>query len=257
VTIGQTDSIGRTPSWIRPLKPNPFARLRIFCFPHAGAGALAFRPWADLFPPEIEVCAVQLPGREERFRENPFTDVHALVPALTRALYPYELSRPFAFYGHSMGALVAYELTHFLKAQYGIAPIHLFVSARNAPHVPDPRPPLYSLPDAAFVDQLRLLGGTPQEVLDNADDDWLRLLRADFELNEAYRFTARTPFGVPISAYGGRTDPRIAPADIEPWRKHTSGAFAVRLFDSGHFFIQAERAQVVQAVLLTLARSAF
>jgi surfactin synthase thioesterase subunit len=246
----------RAPSWVRPFKPNPFARLRLFCFPHAGAGALSFRPWADLLPPEVEVCAVQLPGREERFREPAFTDVHALVPVLSRALYPYELSRPFAFYGHSMGAIVAFELAHFLKEQYGTAPLHLFVSARNAPHVVDPRPPLYSLPDEAFIDQLRQLDGTPEEVLTHLDPDWLRLLRADFELNEAYRFAARTPLDVPISAFGGRDDSRVDAADVEAWGRHTARAFTFRLFDSGHFFTHAERAKVAQAVLLALTRAA-
>src|SRR2546423_1073197 len=97
-------------AWVRSFEPNPHARMRLFCFPHAGAGALSFRRWVELLPQEIELCAIQLPGREDRFREPPFTDVDALVLALRQVLYPYELSRRFAFYGHSMGALVAYEL---------------------------------------------------------------------------------------------------------------------------------------------------
>jgi medium-chain acyl-[acyl-carrier-protein] hydrolase len=208
-------------------------------------------------PPDIEVCALQFPGREERFREVPFTDVHALVAALSRVLYPYELSRPFAFYGHSMGAIVAYELAQLLQRQYGLSPLHLFVSARNAPHIVDPRPALYALPDREFLDELRRLDGTPRELLDNPDPAWLHLLRADFAVNEAYRFGGHPPLPVGISAYGGRTDPRVATADIEPWRQHTSAAFAFRLFESGHFFVQEERAQVVSAVLLTLARATF
>jgi surfactin synthase thioesterase subunit len=248
---------GHAHSWLRIFKPNPLSKLRVFCFPHAGAGALTFRPWADLFPPEIELAAVQLPGRDDRFREPAFTDVHALVPVLGRALYPYELSRPFAFYGHSMGAIVAFELAHFLAAQYGLAPVHLFVSARSSPDVIDARPPLYSLPDDRFIEQLRALDGTPEELLTNPDPGWLRLLRSDFELNEAYRFDNRKPLDVPIAAYGGRDDPRVAAAGVEAWRAHTSRAFTFRLFDAGHFFIHAQRTEVVQAVLLTLTRSAF
>src|SRR5262249_54561091 len=185
MNIRTSDMADSTRSWVRPLKPNPQANLPAFSFPHAGAGALADRPWCDLFPSEIELCAIQLPGRDDRFRETPFTDVHALVAVLARVLYPYELSRPFAFYGHSMGALVAYELTRVLIDRYGVSPVHLFVSARNAPQVRDPRPPLYSLPDPQFIEQLRLLNGTPEELLREADPMWIRMLRADFELNEA------------------------------------------------------------------------
>ncbi len=246
-----------TAQWVRPYRPNPFARLRVFCIPHAGAGSLAFRPWIDLFPPEIELCAIQLPGREDRFREQPFTDVHALVPVLAQVLYPFELSRPFALYGHSMGAIVAFELARYLAARYGIAPVHLFVSGRHAPDVLDPQAPLYSLPDDEFIVQLRRLNGTPEELLRSVDGQWMSNLRADLELNEAYRPREVTPLHLPVSAFAGRDDPRVAVAGVERWRNHTSGGFTFRVFDGGHFFVTSERARVVQTMLVALARTAY
>lgn len=241
-------------AWLRPPRPNPHARLRLFCFPHAGAGALSFRPWADLLPPEIGLCPVQFPGRDDRFRELPFTDVHALVQALSRVLYPYQLSHPFAFFGHSMGAIVAFELAHLLRGQYGSAPVHLFVSARIAPHQIDPKPPICFLPDKEFIEQLRTLNGTPEELLREAEPSWMRLLRADFTLNETYRYAPRRPFDVPITVFGGRDDPRVRPADLDQWSEHTCGGFKMRIFDGGHFFVNTVRSEVVQSILLELSR---
>jgi len=221
--------------WLRPPKPNTFARMRLICFPHAGAGALSFRGWADQLPPEIEVCPVQLPGRDDRFREVPFTDVRVLARELAQVLYPYEVSLPFALLGHSMGAIVAFELAHELNLRYGVSPVHLFVSGRNAPQHVEQKPPLYSLPHDRFVEQLKIHNGTPEEIL--SEPLWVRLLRADLELNEAYQFTPRAPLKIPISAFGGRNDPRVRPEDMQGWAEQTMKGFKLRLFDGDHFFL--------------------
>ena len=122
-------------SWIFGVRPNTQARLRLFCFPHAGGGASFFRSWIGTLPPDIEVCPVQLPGRENRLKERPFNQYTLLIQALAQALRPY-LTVPFAFFGHSMGALVSFGLARQLRQQNEPLPVHLFASAYRAPQIP-------------------------------------------------------------------------------------------------------------------------
>src|SRR5260370_20858382 len=138
--------------------------LRLFCLPSAGGGSSAYRDWQNGFPSEIEVCPVQLPGRENRFSEPPATSMPSLVRALAAGLSPF-LDRPFALFGHSLGALVAFELCQELRSMRQPVANHLFVSARPAPHLPDRRPPIHHLPDEALAAELRRLNGTPEDVL--------------------------------------------------------------------------------------------
>jgi medium-chain acyl-[acyl-carrier-protein] hydrolase len=155
--------------WISIPRPNPQARLRLFCFPYAGGGAAPYYPWAKSLSPFIELYAVRLPGRESRLREAPHIRLASLVDSLASALAPY-FDRPFAFFGHSMGALIAFELTRMLHREQDIQPLHLFASAHRAPHLPDREPPLYQLPDAEFVEEIReRYNGIPPSILENAD----------------------------------------------------------------------------------------
>src|SRR5438552_2333015 len=153
-------------TWVLRPRPDPRARLRLFCFPYAGGGASQFRTWAEGLPPEVELCPVQLPGREGRLRETPFTRIAPLVAALVTALRGY-LDTPYAFFGHSLGALVGFELARALRRTGGPGPRGLLVSAYRAPDLPDPDPPLHLLSSPAFWDELRRLNGTPPEVLAN------------------------------------------------------------------------------------------
>jgi len=155
--------------WIQRPKPNPEARLRLFCFPYAGGGASAYRSWAAPLPDEIEVCAIQLPGRENRLREPLFTRLAPLVETLAGALEP-SFDIPFAFFGHSMGALIAFELARFIRRRSQITPVHFFASARLAPHVVDSASPAHRLPEATFVAQIRGLQGTSAAVLDDPEE---------------------------------------------------------------------------------------
>jgi medium-chain acyl-[acyl-carrier-protein] hydrolase len=206
-------------------------------------------------PPGVEVCAVQPPGREGRLREAPFRRIEPLLEALLPALAP-KLDRPFAVYGHSMGAVVAFELVRALRRASAGAPRHLFVSGHVAPQLPEPGPPLHPLSDAAFVAEIRnRYDGIPEAIL--RDPEYLQLflptMRADLELIETYDYRPEAPLACPLVAYGGREDPRTSEADLDAWRTQTAGPFALRMFPGGHFFVQSARPALVEDVTRRLA----
>ncbi|GIJ48800.1 thioesterase [Virgisporangium aliadipatigenens] len=240
--------------WL-PVVPSRAAPLSLFCFPHAGGGAALFRPWtAPLARVGIESCPVQLPGREDRFREEPFRRVDLLVPRVRAVLEPY-LDRPYALYGHSMGAIVAFELARALRREGAPPPAHLVVSGRIAPHLVDPRPTLHDLPDDVLLKRLHALGGIPDalraapELLAVA----LPLVRADLELNETYRYVAEPPLPVRLSAYGGADDPKVDATELSAWSSQTAAEFRQRTFPGGHFFTQNAREAMLTMLGLDLA----
>src|SRR5436305_4142907 len=176
-------AISAAASWLK--KPGTTARYRLFCFPYAGGGASVYYTWQASFPSEIEICPVQLPGREGRITERPFDDLPLLVQAITDVVLPY-LEIPFAFFGHSMGTLISFELARQLRRQQAPTPVHLFVAGHRAPQLPDPHPPTYHLPEADFVDSLRRFNGTPETVLQHGElmQVMLAALRADMAIRE-------------------------------------------------------------------------
>jgi medium-chain acyl-[acyl-carrier-protein] hydrolase len=240
--------------WITRPRPVPGARLRLFCLPHAGGGASTFREWPRLLPDSIEVCSVQLPGRETRIREQPFVEWRPLVDALAGAVAPW-LDRPFAFFGHSAGALIAFELDRALRASGGPVPEHLFLSARAAPQLPRTGPTTWDLPHAALIEDLRKLGGTRDEVLANDElmQPLLQAVRADLAVTERYVFPGGDPVDAPITALAGQDDPRAQPAELEPWRRLTRGEFRLHVLPGGHFFIHTEPVRVTRIVAQELA----
>jgi surfactin synthase thioesterase subunit len=225
--------------WISFRKPDTHSRLRLFCFPYAGASALIFRAWSEALPPDIDVCPMQLPGRGTRLMERPFTRISALVEALALALAPL-LDKPFAFFGHSLGALISFELTRRIRGQYGVQPVRLFVSAGRAPQVPHRDSPIHSLPEKDFLAELRKLNGTPTEVLDHGElmQIMLPLLRADFAMYETYAYSTEQPLNCPISAFGGRNDHRVSNRDLKAWQAQTTASFCLRIFPGDHFFLR-------------------
>ena len=238
----QPVAIGLAPAAIRPDQdgsaPDAGARsIPLFCFPHAGGGASWFREWSRQSPHSIRLYPVELPGRENRLHDRPFDRLMPLVEALIHDVAPY-VYRPFAFYGHSMGALIAFELARSLRVIAEVQPCHLFLSGCQAPNRPLKRAPIHALPRAAFVRELRRMGGTPAEILECGElmDLMLPTLRADFALCETYVFRPGPLLTCPISAFGGTEDPLIFRDDLVAWHEHTEGAFAVRFFPGGHFF---------------------
>lgn len=243
-------------AWIKRPRPNPQARLRLFCFPYAGGAASLFRTWADHLPETIEVCAMQFPGREERHREPLFAEVPALIAALLPDFTPW-LDCPFAFFGYSVGALIGFELARQLRQQHHPAPRHLFVAGRRAPQIPDPVPPIHDLPDDRFIAELRSYNGTPEVVLQNAElmALFLPILRADFAMNETYAYTAQPPLDCPISALGGLEDQTVSLDGLKAWKDQTVASFDLQMFPGGHFFLKNAQAQILKTISQRLQQS--
>jgi len=237
-------------SWFSFPKPNSPARTRLFCFPYAGGGVFEYRTWAHCLPSAVEVCAVQLPGREARLREAPYTKLHDLCETLAQAIVPY-LDKPFAFFGHSLGAFITFELIRQLRRQNGPLPRHLFVSGSRAPQIPDPDPPVYHLPDADLIREVnQRYDGIPSEIMQNAEMLGLLMpaLRADFEMNDTYVYHDEAPLDCPISCFGGLQDRSTPARHLEAWQEQTRRAFAVKMFWGDHFFLKNSRLLLLQAV---------
>lgn len=229
----------------------------MFCFPYAGGGASVYRGWGASLPNDLEVCPVQIPGRESRLREPAFTNLKVMVPAVADALAPY-LDLPFVFFGHSMGAEISFELARELRRRGRPQPLHLFVSGRRAPHLPAREEPIHALPDPEFLAKIRELNGTPEEVLQHEElmKLLLPILRADFSVNETYEYTEEEPLQAGISAFGGIGDKDVLREDVEAWRQHTRGRFRARMFPGDHFFIHGNKDLVLEAVARDLAEIA-
>ena len=249
--VGVTVNGKTSEPWLRVHQPRANPRLRLFCLPYAGGTASLYRTWHQHLPEEIEVCAVQLPGRENRFREQPFSNLAKLVQMLLPNLLPH-LDKPFALFGHSMGALIAYELAQQLQMGRHM-PTHLIVSGRRSPILPDPAPPLHTLPgDDAFLAGLqRRYNNLPALMLSDAAfrDLFTPLLRADMTLVETYTYTSRPPLTCPLLALGGEEDANTSQAELRAWQSLTSADFAVQRFPGGHFYLNEQ----TQPLLSTLA----
>lgn len=235
-------------------KPIPNPSMRLFCLPYAGGGASAYRSWQEALPAGIEVCGVQLPGREGRVGEAPATTIAGLVPALADALREW-LDRPFALFGHSMGALIAFELARHLQMSGGPVPAVLFASAHHAPHLPRGGAPLATLPDQALMEQVRAMGGTTQELLDNREllELILPALRADFSICESYAYQDGPKLALPIEVFGGLADRTVTHGELTRWSAHTEARFGIRMLPGNHFFIHAARPLLLRYVAEGLA----
>ncbi len=235
--------------WFTPLQRNPQARLRLFCFPYAGAGASIFRTWLENVPPEIEICPIQLPGRENRLKETPFTRLSPLIQTLAPLFRPY-LEIPFAFFGHSLGALLCFELAREFRKQNFPSPVHLFISGSRAPQIPDLDVPIHRLPESKFLESLRHLNGTREDVLQNPEllQVLLPALRSDFAILETYFYAAQERLNCPITAFGGMEDSKVSYEQLDAWRNQTSGDFKLQLFPGDHFFLHHHRKALLDAI---------
>jgi medium-chain acyl-[acyl-carrier-protein] hydrolase len=230
--------------------------VRLVCLPFAGGGASAFRSWGDDLPLTVEMCAVQPPGRESRFREPAFTRLKDYVAAVADAVRPL-FDVPVVVFGHSMGAIAAFELAREFRRRNVATPLGLVVSGRGAPHLPFRRPPLHALPDVEFRAELRKLGGTPTAVLDNDElmGAFLPTLRSDFTAHEMYSYVDEPPLDCPILAVAGADDTLAPPADVAEWRQHTGVGFESHALPGGHFFLQTHRPMLMRLLAAFLQRA--
>jgi medium-chain acyl-[acyl-carrier-protein] hydrolase len=240
--------------WFVSSTTNPRARLRMFCFPHGGGGVSLFREWRRWLPTDIELHAVQLPGRDRRVQEKPFAHVAPLVEALSGAITAY-LDLPYVLFGHSMGALIAFELARRLRRLNLPAPARLLVSGRRAPQLAGTGSSLHHLDGEAFIEALRRLGGTPEEVLQEPQlmELLAPVIRADFAMTASYIYEPDAPLSFPINAFGGIDDERVRYDEISAWRTQTSGIFSLDMLPGKHFFLSTARELFLSSMTRRLA----
>ncbi len=243
--------------WITCPKPVERPRLRLICIPFAGSGPVVFHQWPAALPPDVELWGIRLPGRETRLREPAFSSLPPLVTALAETLRPYlDLDDvPFIIFGHSMGALIAYELVRYWRNQAGPQPIHLLVSGHRAPHRPPLNPPIHQADKQIFLNRLKTLGGTPAKFfeLDDLVDLMLPMLRADFSVWETYEYKEESPLLLPITVFGGSYDSEATEADFDAWKLHTRSDFALHLFNGGHFYFREDASPLLHLLADILA----
>jgi medium-chain acyl-[acyl-carrier-protein] hydrolase len=236
--------------WLHIARSVARPQLRLFCFPHAGGGASLFRLWNEGLPPTVEVCGAQLPGRESRWKEPLTERLEPLLDAFVPAVQAW-LDTPFALYGHSMGALVAFEVARELRRRGLPGPKHLLVSGRRAPDLPDPTPPIRWLDDEAFVDAMvQQYDGIPDAIRRDREmlQIFLPILRADISVIETYRWREEAPLECPISVFAGLDDRSVDFRQLEAWRRFTTGEFRLEFLPGGHFFLQTAREGLLRSV---------
>lgn len=223
---------------------SPTRKIRLYCFSYAGGGAHAFMPWQTALGPEIELVAIQMPGRGSRISEPPVQAMLPLIEALAEVIAE-ENDTPFAFFGHSLGGLVAFELARYCSSHRMAMPKHLIVSGCAAPQHRRLLRRLHDLPDAALIQALVDYNGTPPEILANQELMALLLpmIRADFKIGECYLYQAGEKLSIPISVYAGTRDQNVSSA--QKWADETSLLCQVHSFEGDHFFIHAQRDAVV------------
>lgn len=240
-------------NWFSVPKPVTKPTLRLFCFSYAGGNASTYRDWHKQLPEDIEVCSIQLPGRGTRFKEAAYTDLDALLTDLAKQIEPLT-DIPYALFGHSMGAQVAFELVRKFQEKNVHLPSCLIVSGRRAPQLKKQVKPIYTLPENEFREEIRRLNGTPTEALNNPElmDIVSPILRADFQLIETWEYQPSEPLDVPLLALGGIKDSQVSLDDLEDWKNVTNGPFCLELFSGDHFFINQATESLLNTVRQTI-----
>jgi medium-chain acyl-[acyl-carrier-protein] hydrolase len=233
-------------SWLVPITLGHHQDVRLICFPYAGGSASIYKSWARFLPPHIEAFAVQLPGRETRFSEPLVETLGQYIENVTQTILDLKGRKKTILFGHSLGALAAYETAVRLsKANFPLSA--LAVSGRQSPGSPSKRQPISHLPDSLFIEQMATFEGTPKEVLGNTDliNLLTPMIKRDFALSENYIPVAHLPLDCPVYALGARDDIWLDEHSLEKWRKITSGAFQAHWFEGGHFYLKNQAPELV------------
>ena len=241
--------------WIVRPRKRPGASFRLFSFPRAGGGVASFRNWPEDCHPEIEVALIQSPGRETRLREKPLHTMEHLVSSICEEMAGL-LDRPYALYGHSLGAKVAFETARELRRRGLPEPVYFFAAASAGPAVPWAHPLLHAHEDLALLQQIQLrYGGVPQGIL--ADRElWPFLvpaLRADITILETYRYVEEAPLSSPITCFCGADDPMTPESEASEWRRQTSAGFRLYMLPGDHFFPLQERPRILKQIASDLS----
>jgi len=243
--------------WLIGGKPNsPAGKLLLFTFSYAGGGASAYRHWHQSLPAGIDLYAVQLPGRETRFGEPTLKHFPTAVQTIAESLLP-SLDRPFAFFGHSLGGLLAFEVARHLRRAKSPLPQYLFISATSAPQLQEAREETSKLPDADFIQTVQKFGGMPEEVLQHTEllQILLPILRADFSLFETYRYVEEPALDCPITVFGGLEDTETSEERLAAWNIQTTKPFRVKMFSGNHFYLHALQNLLINEIAADLHKS--
>ncbi|MCX5071067.1 alpha/beta fold hydrolase [Streptomyces sp. NBC_00513] len=234
--------------WIRRFRPRPDGSVRLVCLPHAGGSASFYLPLARTMPDFVDVLCVQYPGRQDRRTEPLVDSVPELADQVFTALLPWA-DRPLAFFGHSMGASVAYEVARRFEREKGVVAAALFASGRRAPSAPR-HETAHLLDDRGLIEEVKSLSGTDTQLL--GDDEVLRMvlpaIRADYRAAETYAPEPAEPLHCPLIAMIGSEDPKVTEAEAAAWATHTEGPFTLRVFSRGHFYLVRDQAEVIETM---------
>lgn len=225
-------------------------KLVIYCFPHAGGAASFYRPWAALLPPGVGLCAVQLSGRQDLARFPPFSDMDSLARATADSVAEHLRGRRYAFFGHSMGALTAFETARRLRRAGWPGPDLLGLSACPAPHLDRARLELHTLSDEHLLARVKALGGLAQEILDSPEllELLLPVIRADFKILAGYKYRDEPPVDCVLTVFGGLSDDSAAEESLQAWQEHSSRPMRVERYPGGHFYLADWRSRILETI---------
>jgi pyochelin biosynthesis protein PchC len=240
-------------AWLRRFHGDHGDRTRLFCFPHAGGSAAYYFPMSRELASRLTVLAVQYPGRQDRRRERPADSIAELAQRVFVAMEGWT-DQPFAFFGHSMGAIVAFEVARLMRERTGRTPRHLFVSGRRAPSI-HRESAVHRYGDQALVAELARVGGTDERILRDPElrDAILPLVRSDYRAVELYRYQPGPGVDCPVTALVGDSDPQTTVDEASAWRDHCTGEFTLRVLPGGHFYLDKWRSEVIDIISTALS----